>query len=148
MNLICDSGEKNPCKRATKACHKASFHARSMYFHRAVTKQNSSFCTLPLHTKWYEVHTCCRPPRLGPTAGSVHTGETATLVGPITLRKSLQIRNNTFSIAVTILGTQSHSKTSNWMECTILTHVQGYQFNTEHKCKPYQYSHIQSPPNY
>lgn len=31
---------------------------------------------------------CCRPPRLGPTNRSAHTGETATLLGPTALKEA------------------------------------------------------------
>ena len=89
-----------------------------------------------------------------PTAGTnswkrSHRRETAALVGPMFTPKELHYRSKTtLSIPVTVSGIHSHSKTSNWIKCTIITHVQGYQCCTEHKCKPYQYSHIQYPPNY
>ena len=54
----------------------------------------------------------------------------------------------TLRIPVTVSGIHSHSKTSNWIKCIRITPIQGYQCCTEHKCKPYQYSHIQYPPNY
>ena len=41
--------------------------------------------------------------------------ETVTLVGPMTLEKSLQIRNNRLSTPVTVSGMHSHSKTSKCM---------------------------------
>ena len=41
--------------------------------------------------------------------------ETVTLVGPMTLEESLQIRNNRLSIPVTVSGIHSHSKTSKYM---------------------------------
>ena len=41
--------------------------------------------------------------------------ETVTLVGPMTLEESLQIRNNRLSILVTVSGIHSHSKTSKCM---------------------------------
>ena len=55
---------------------------------------------------------CCKSPRLGPTVGRVSKKETVTLVGPMTLKESLQIRNNRLSIPVTVSGIHSHSKTS------------------------------------
>ena len=41
--------------------------------------------------------------------------ETVTLVGPMTLQESLQIRNNRLSIPVTVSGIHSHLKTSKYM---------------------------------
>ena len=58
---------------------------------------------------------CCKSPRSGPTAGSVPKEETVTLVSPMTLEESLQIRNNRLSIPVTVSGIHSHSKTSKYM---------------------------------
>ena len=58
---------------------------------------------------------CWESPRLGPTAGSASKEETVTLVDPMTLEESLQIRNNRLSIPVTVSGIHSHSKTSKYM---------------------------------
>ena len=41
--------------------------------------------------------------------------ETVTLVGPMTLKESLQIKNNRLSTPVTVSGIHSHSKTSKCM---------------------------------
>ena len=41
--------------------------------------------------------------------------ETVALVGPMTLKKSLQIRNNKLSTSITVSGIHSHSKTSKYM---------------------------------
>ena len=38
-----------------------------------------------------------------------------TLVGPMTLKESLQIRNNRLSVPVTVSGIHSHSKTNKYM---------------------------------
>ena len=45
---------------------------------------------------------CCKSPRLGPTVGNVPKEETMTMVSPMTLKESLQIRNNRLSILVTV----------------------------------------------
>ena len=58
---------------------------------------------------------CWKSPRLGPIARSISKEETMTLVGPMTLKESLQIRNNRLSIPVTVSGIQNHSKTSKYM---------------------------------
>ena len=62
---------------------------------------------------------CYKPPQLGPTAGSVPTEETATLVGPMfTPKGMLHSRSETtLSIPVTISRIHNHSKTSNRMKC-------------------------------
>ena len=58
---------------------------------------------------------CLKSPWLGPTAGSIPKEETMTLVGPKTPKESLQTRNNRLGIPITVLGIQSHSKTSKYM---------------------------------
>ena len=89
-----------------------------------------------------------------PTAGTnnwkhSHRWEIAAVVGPMFTPKELYyISGTTLSITVTVSGIHSHSKTSNWIKCKIITHVQGYQCCTEHKCKPSQYSHMQYPTKY
>ena len=63
-------------------------------------------------------------------------------------RNVLHYRSRTtLNILVTVSGIHSHSKISNWMKYTIITHVQGYQCCIEHKCRPYQHSHTSSPLN-
>ena len=56
-----------------------------------------------------------RVPTVGTHSWKRIQRETVTLVGPMTLKESLQIRNNRLSIPVTVLGIHSHSKTSKCM---------------------------------
>ena len=56
-----------------------------------------------------------RVPTVGTHSWKRIQRETVTLVGPMTLKESLQIRNNRLSIPVTVSGIHSHSKTSKCM---------------------------------
>ena len=66
----------------------------------------------------YEAHnsiSMLRVPMVGTHSWKRSKQETVTLVGPMTLEESLQIRNNRLSTPVTVLGIHSHSKTSKCM---------------------------------
>ena len=56
-----------------------------------------------------------RVPTVGTHSWKRIQEETVTLVGPMTLKESLQIRNNRLSTPVTVSGIHSHSKTSKYI---------------------------------
>ena len=80
------------------------------------------------------------PPRLGSATGRAQTGDVGSPGGPMTRKASLQIRNNSLSIPVTVSGIHSHSRQYkinvmyNQLSLNVQTHVQ----TQKHKYEVYK----------